>query len=320
MDDHPINKTGNLKEAILRTLAFFDIFDYPLTLLEIYKWLYRPDKNYKLSEIREASDSLNSALTIGFNNGFYFLPGRELIVETRLRRYCYAEQKFQLARRVAKFLRGLAFVEMVAVCNNAGYNNATKESDIDFFIIVNKGWLWWSRFIITLIVQFLGLRRHGRKITNRICLSFYITDDHLNLQDIMIDNSDPYLVYWLATLSPIYDRGIYWDFIRANGWINDYLPNFYPTFLNDRRRVSNGRIVKLFYKSDQYFISGGLGKFLDRLIKKLQLGKMKRNINSLANLPDNRVIINDTMLKFHEGDKREIYRQKWQEKLNNLGV
>ena len=58
----------NLEKNLLKTLAFFDIFDYPLTLMEIYKYLpYEP-----IIEIKQAlgeSDKIQSKL------GFYFLAG-----------------------------------------------------------------------------------------------------------------------------------------------------------------------------------------------------------------------------------------------------
>jgi len=311
---------SNLEKAILKVLAFFDIFDYPLTSIEIYKWLYQPEQIYKLSEIIEQLDYLNSKNIINFKNGFYFFPGRNDLINTRLNRYQYAEKKFKLALKAAKALRWMAFIKMIAVCNNAGYSNANKNSDIDFFIVVKKGRLFWSRFMITIAVQLLGLRRHKQKITNKICLSFYITDDHINLKDIALTPVDPYLIYWFATLSPIYDRESYTGFMAANSWLDDYLPNFYQTFLSDRRQVKDNKLVKFSYSLDEKVIKGNLGRFLERFIKKLQLGKMKMNTNSLAKEPDSRVIINDTMLKFHERDRRDFYRTKWQKKLNSIGL
>ena len=65
---------NELENAILKTLAFFDIFDYPLTLVEIYKWLYLPDsKNkYQLSDILDVLESGILEMRIERQNGFYF--------------------------------------------------------------------------------------------------------------------------------------------------------------------------------------------------------------------------------------------------------
>lgn len=62
----------------------------------------------------------------------------------------------------------------------------------------------------------------------KFCLSFYVTRDHANLQGIKLRPLDPYLVYWLAHLVPIYQKlpehpvSIYED----NHRLRDYLPTF----------------------------------------------------------------------------------------------
>lgn len=246
---------SELKRAIIRTVAFFDIFDYPLTLVEIHKWLYcqsreketmllneaskqdliRQNKKYSLSKIYEELESIVLKGDISSKNGFYFLPGRTDIIRTRLYRYQLAEKKFKIALRVTRLFKWLAPVKMVSVCNNVGYNNGTEKSDIDFFIIVKKNRLWLSRFLVTVIATLLGVRRHDQKFIDRICLSFYIAEDQLDLSSISLKPDDIYLVFWLATLAPIYDDGIYQSFFEANKWIFNYLPNHYPALLNGRR-------------------------------------------------------------------------------------
>ena len=316
-----LNENQNLLEkAILKTLAFFDIFDYPLTLVEIYKWLYQPDKNYQLSDVSQFLDSENLKDKISDKNGFYFLKGRERIIQTRLERHQLAEKKFKIVLRTVKRLRWLVFVKMIAVCNTAGYNNAMAKSDIDFFIIIKSGRLWWSRLVIILLTQLLGLRRHNKKIANRICLSFYITEDHLNLSNIALPPADPYLVYWLATLAPIYDLNQANDFWQANNWLKGYLPNFYRPVLNNRRFVTDGWPRRIFKKINSRILTGPVGSWLEKVAEFIQLEKIKKNISSIASQPDTRVIIADDILKFHETDRREEYCLRWREKLKQLGI
>ncbi|MDP2812520.1 MAG: hypothetical protein Q8O32_02405, partial [bacterium] len=71
-------RNSALEESIIKTLVFFDIFDYPLTNLELYKWLYRPDKQYSLLQIKlalEQSEFLKNELVSC--EGFYSLKNRE---------------------------------------------------------------------------------------------------------------------------------------------------------------------------------------------------------------------------------------------------
>ena len=315
-----INQDQNLEKAILKTLAFFDIFDYPLTLVEIYRWLYQPGRQYRLFEIFQVLDSEDLSGRINYKNGFYFLAGRQNIIQTRLERYQVAERKFRIALRAAGWIRFIAFVKMIAVCNNAGYSNADDERDIDFFIIVKQGRLWWTRLVVTLLLTVLGLRRHGEKIIDRVCLSFYITDDRLNLEHIALSQEDPYLVYWFGTLTPIYDKGKYQQFMAANAWLKNYLPDFYHYFSTGRRQIKDSGYIKFSKKIDEFILGGFLGDWFEKAVKFIQLSKMKRNTKSAVNQPGNKVIISDSMLKFHETDKRVEYKERWRQKLNRLEI
>lgn len=317
MGDDPKNFTA-LETAILKTLAYFDIFDYPLTLVEIHKWLYRPPSSCRLGEINQALSGENLKGLVENNNGFYFLAGRRQIISTRLDRYRLAEKKFRIALKTAWWLRWLVFLKMISICNNVGYNNATSASDIDFFIIIRQGRLYLTRLLVTLAVSALGRRRHGKKIADRVCLSFYISGRHLNLADLALKPADIYLVYWFATLAPIYDQSAYREFLAANGWLKDYLPNFYPADLTGRRKIGDNSLVKFCRNFKEKILAGFFGDWLERLAKRLQLDKMKKNPSFAGD--DFKVVISDSRLKFHENDRRREYQAAWEGRLKGLGI
>lgn len=311
---------NNLEKAILKTLAFFDVFDYPLTLIEVHKWLYQPGAFYSLMEVVTVLNSEQLKSKISQKKGFYFLKSRDHIVDIRLSRYQIAEKKFKIALKATRFLRWISFVKMIAVCNNVGYNNGSKDSDIDFFIVVRQGRLWWSRLLITITTTLLGVRRHGYKVVDRVCLSFYTADSHLDLSDISLKPVDPYLIYWFATLAPIYDRGIYQKFLGANSWLKEYLPNFYNTQLNDRRSVKDKKYIKVWRSIDKFVLKGSFGNLLEKISRTVELQKIKSYFgNSLAQTNTN-VIMSETMLKLHKIDRREKYKNMWQEKLTKLEI
>ncbi|MFA5022428.1 MAG: hypothetical protein WC508_05100 [Patescibacteria group bacterium] len=313
---------NELQKAILETVAFFDIFEYPLTLVEVYKWLYltgsQKDK-YKLINIIQALGGSDLQGYIETKNGFYFLRGRPKIIRTRLDRYQIAEGKFKIALKTIKQLQHLAFIKMIAVCNTVGYNNATPVSDIDFFIIVKNGRLWWSRLVITLITSLFGIRRHDQKIADRVCLSFYISDNHLNLSDIALKPDDIYLNYWLVTLAPVYGNSVYQDFLAANSWLVNQLPNFYAAGMTNRRFVSDNNLAKGLKKIDEFLLGDFIGGFFEYLAKAMELKKMKKRIAADGLVANTNVIVNDTMLKFHENDRRAEYQSLWRKALANFG-
>lgn len=310
----------NIERAIVKTVAFFDIFSKPLTPFEIWQYLGIKCSLFEvISELEKAKDGGGSDISraLSEKDGYWFLAGRQEIAHKKTRQYNLANEKFKIALKATKKLFYHNGIEMIALCNNFYYK---KESDIDLLIIVSQGRMWLTRALVTIIIHLARLRRHGKKIANRVCLSFYITKNNLDLKNIALEGSDPYLCYWLASLIPIYDRNTYHKFISENNWLKEKLPNIFPKSMDERKKIEDNslllflrEIVKVGYKSF-------LGDLLEKLARRLQLKKMSYNINSVAKENDSRVIISDTILKFHESDRREEFRKRYREKLNALNI
>ena len=304
-----------LKKAIIKTIVFFDLFDYPLTAPELWQYLWLPGGGGNITEADIVPALADLAGIVEMRNGFYFPTGRQEIIDKRKLSRAWAEKKFRIARRLAGCLKYLAGVKMVAVVNSVVLGSVKQDSDIDLFIVTARGRLWLVRFIVTLFAQFLGIRRHGRHISDRLCLSFYVTDDQLDLSAVRYP-TDPYFYYWLATLQPIYDDGCYDKFIAQNQWSLDRLPNFSAKAIGPKILIRDNWFSKLFKTIDGWCFYSFLGESQEQLARAFQKRKMARNLSSLAGEPDSRVIITDTMLKFHESDRREEFRQRWEDGYN----
>jgi hypothetical protein len=226
-----------------------------------------------------------------------------------------ANDKNKIAQRGVKVLRFLPFVKLVGLCNNSGNNNIRPDSDIDLFIITTKNRLFTARFLVTIAISLMRLRRHGRKITNRLCLSFYVSEDDLNFSKIKIVDDDVYLIYWIANLFPLYDRGVYDYFLLENQWVDNYLPNHLSKNGSSWRKIEDNLWSQMCYKTSETILKGFFGNQLENLLKKIQFLKMSKNNKSLAKENDSRVIINNTMLKFHENDRRLFYRNIFLDKV-----
>jgi len=311
-----------LKKSVLQTLAYFDIFDCPLTSEELYHFLWQPDVESKYTEFVNQLQQLEHFEHLQHQKGFYFLQGREKIVGGRQKRVKFVEEKMKIARRGIKKLRWLPFVRSVFVCNTVASAGVTEESDVDVFIIVRKGRLWLTRLLVTLILSLFRLRRNKIKVKNKICLSFYTVDNCLNLKDVAIEGNDIYLMYWLAQLIPVYDPDNLLNNIqKENEWVKEYISSaFEPYDILYRWEVvdsKSSRGVKIFFEE---MWSGGYGNMLNKQAKSVQLSKMKKNLESVQNEKDTRVVISDERLKFHENDRRREYREKWLETCQRLDV
>ncbi|MBU0722389.1 hypothetical protein KKA93_02975 [Patescibacteria group bacterium] len=184
MNDEMENDT-KLKKAIIKMIVFFDIFDYPLTILEIWQNLEIKCELIEImavlenkiqpplpplikgeaqpplpplikGEIQPPLPSL-SGRRIENKNGFYFLPGREKIIKERLERYNFANRKFKKARLVVKIFKFIPWIKMIGV-GSFGSRNLRDNGDIDLFIITDDKRIWLTRFFCIGIIKLLGLR------------------------------------------------------------------------------------------------------------------------------------------------------------------
>ncbi len=300
------------KKSLRETLAYFDIFDYPLTDRELYQFFW--NFKHKISFL-EFSKKLKKFVgsECQFKHGYYFLPGREGIIESRRKRVVLVEKKAKIARKAAKIIRWVPFAKAVFLCNTVAFGWPNEDSDVDVFIIIKSGRIWIARFFTTIFLGLFGLRRGKKKVKNKVCLSFYLADKNLNISNISLDEPDIYLMYWIGQLLPIYDpENFHKKIFSQNQWVKKCLPRIFQEFeISDRLKVKDTKFQKGFKKFFEKIWGIGYGDILESQARALQKAKMKRNKTSLQNEEDSRVIINDQMLKFHENDRRDEYRQKW---------
>ena len=307
-----------MERAILRTIVYFDIFEYPLTLVEIWKWLNadNTDKDadkmeFSLSDVQERLDNFQSKIET--KNGFYFLAGRQDLIDKRLSRYNLAEEKFKRALKFIKILRLIPFVKMIAVCNSLAYSNAAQTGDIDLFIIADKHRLWLTRFLAVGFLKLLGVRPRPESKQDTIDANFFLSAEDLNIRHSQINDQDIYLIYWIDQLVPVFDLGSHYQkFQAANNWIKQALPNALGYDTADRRRVDNN----FFSRMVRFNLKIVLGyNFFEKLAKRFQLKILPEDLRIIMN-QNTKVMINETMLKFHREDRREEYLKKVNEKLS----
>lgn len=305
-------KNSQLAKAIYSAVAYFDIFDYPLTLEEIWQNLYfetPPEKKFLASEVlTELENNEKLKKLIEGKNGFYFFSGREKIIETRFWRYGSAEKKYRLALKIAKIFKFIPFVEMIAICNSLAFANSRDNSDIDFFIIGKKNRLWLTRLLSVAIIKFLNLRPKPNNTKNKICLSFFISEEILNLEKITYPD-DIHFQFWLNQIYPLYTRAeIYQKFSQANEWSKSKLPNLSTPWPNLRRKIKSVRFNFL------NFLNWSIFNFLENSAKFFEMKILPAYLKNIANL-NGRVIVSDQVLKFHPCDRRLEYKELFLKKV-----
>lgn len=302
-----------MKKAVLRTLAYFDLNAYPLTATEIKNWLYK----YELADfsvLLAILDEMKNQHQLEEKYSYYFLPGREAIVENRRRNLVTSELKLKKARRAAKFIRGVPFLRAIFVCNTVAAGTALASSDIDFFIIAQHDRVWLVRFFTNIILRLFNLRTYGDKNSDKICLSFFVDDYNLNLEKLKAVDTDIHFAYWITQMIPIYDPDNFWKkFVSANYWLKNYFPNLLNNFIF-LNLVERGKVARVWKKTWEIMWFGAYGNLLEKQARDWQTLKMKLSIKEKAQLNDNGVVLNDGVVKLHENDTRRDFAKQWEDK------
>lgn len=308
-----------IERGIVATLAYFDVFDYPLKTEEIVRWFFPQEPNVQatpeaIANTLQTSGSLRLLLDV--QDGWYALKGRMSTIATRLERARIAKRKWRIAERGAKQLGVVPFLRLAAVVNTLAFDNVRAESDIDLFLVSAPNRLWTMRFFATALLDLFRLRRKGDSIADRICLSFYVSEAALNLEPLRLQPDDPYLNFWIDQAVLMFGSSTFTKFRSANSWIRDNLPFAFST--NSEPRVDHSPFARGLQKIGETILAGRFGNWVERRLKTIQLRKMDQNTESKAKADTTDVVISDTILKFHEADRRAEYRKRFRERLHTV--
>ncbi|MBI2012549.1 hypothetical protein HYS90_01315, partial [Candidatus Curtissbacteria bacterium] len=200
-----------LDKAILATLAYHDIFDYPLSVEEIHKFLISQSTTHQ--SVARALRELLDVKKINQHRGHYFLKGRRSKVSTRKSRGNYSRAKFTKAQFFASILKMVPTVKLVAISGALAMQNSQKDDDIDFVIVSAKGSIWTTRFLANLALLPFKRDPQGEKVTNRACLNLFLDEGSLKIKD-----QNLYIAHEICQMKLLWDRdNTYQKFIEANG-------------------------------------------------------------------------------------------------------
>lgn len=313
-----MNQTA-LEKSILRTLAYFDIFSVPMQFNELYRFLWRPPA-ISQDDFLVGLKLLVDEGKIAKRDDFYFLPEREQIVDEVLIKKEICAKKIKIARRAARVLSWIPFLNAVFLCNSVASGIATKKSDIDFLIVTAPGRLWLARTLANFWLRLLRLRTFGNKKADRVCLSFFVDEKNLDFSSLRVVEEDIHFAYWLHQTVPVFDPYFLWrDFINKNQWTVRYMPH-----RNNDSKIEPmivwGKFAKWWRGIWEKFWQGWYGDLLEQQAEGLGRQKLKLQVKEKALLGDNGVVLSKRVVKLHENDKRMEIRNQWLEKVQKLSV
>jgi len=274
-----------VKNSILKTLLYSDIFDYPLAKDQIWKFLVSKKVSRRFFE--RALKELRKEAKIVFSKNFYCLFDRQKIITIRLKRQNESAKKINTARKIVKIFTFLPTVKFIGTSGALAVENCDKNDDIDLFVIADEGKLWLTRFIMIILLKIMRKYRsyNSKGVSDKICLNMLITKEALGLPK---ERQNLYTAHEVAQMLPILDKENTYDkFLRANIWVKKFLPNAIGRIKNQELRIKNKN------RSQLFVIRNSLSIF-ELIAKYIQLWFINKHKTT--------EIISDKLLAFHPFD------------------
>ncbi|MFZ4796090.1 MAG: nucleotidyltransferase domain-containing protein [Bacteroidia bacterium] len=258
----PQNSLSKTQISIIKTLIYFDVFSYPLTLEQIHHFFQ--DCQIEDSIIDQSLNGLCENNIIYKIGNFYSIHNNQELVNKRIIGNKYAEKVTKKALRNARLIGSFPYVREVCISGSLSKGYMDESGDVDFFIITKSERLWIARTLLILYKKIFLL--NSRKY---FCVNYFIDENNLEIPDKNIFTATEIL-----TLIPTYQSTFYHQFITKNNWAFDFLPN--------RIIDKNIQIVhkNTFIKTiSEKLLDSKLGEKLDGLFMKLTIKKWKQKFN-----------------------------------------
>ncbi len=204
---------AQLDNAILATVAYGDVFDFPLTAEEIHRFLI--GRRASLARVVQSlNESPTLAAALSCTGPYICLAGREGTGAVRARRRAVAARAWPRALRYGRAIARLPYVRMVAVTGSLAMDNTDEAADLDFLIVTRPGRLWLARACVILLV------RRAARASDRICPNYFLSERALALEE-----QNLFTAHELAQMVTLHGAGVYAAMWRANPWVARFLPN-----------------------------------------------------------------------------------------------
>ena len=242
----------NLEKDILKVLAYFDVFHYPVTAREIRSFLPCSPSEKLLDE---TLIHLCLKKKIFQNSDLFSLRDDISLVDQRRADNLRASILLKKAHAISAFLFQFPYVRAVGISGSLSKNVADENADIDFFIITSANRLWIARTLMHLFKKFTFLvgKQHW------FCMNYYIDEEALQITDKNI-----YTATEVVTLVPVCGNGMLKQFYDANAWTRIFFPN-YQQYTSAIRASGPG----IFKKIVEQVFNNSFGEMIDNYLMKL---------------------------------------------------
>jgi hypothetical protein len=224
--------TRDQELAVLQSVVYASLFDYPLTIDQLHHALVgaRADQQ-TIAAWWRSSPFLQAA--IEYRDGLYFPAGRRDLIATRARRETLSRALLDRDRQILTLLSNMPFVRMVALSGSLAHLNAEGSADLDLFVITAPRRVWSVMVAVLVLSRVFGWRKH-------LCLNYVVSE-----RAMKITPKDLFSANQIIHLRPLSGHDVFARFLKANAFVTRFYPNFAGvTPMTDQRANVLKRVVE----------------------------------------------------------------------------
>ncbi|MEN8928682.1 MAG: nucleotidyltransferase domain-containing protein [Flavobacteriales bacterium] len=282
--------------AVLKVLAYFQVFQYPLSKEEIAHYT-----KFEEEKIAVQLNSLVQEEKIFIIDGYYSLLNNPSLVRERISGSWRAKTFASKALKRANFIGKFPFVRGVYISGSFSKGVVNEGGDVDYFVISKHNRLWISRTILILYKKIFLF--NSRKF---FCLNYFISD-----QNLEISQKNIFTATELFTLIPMVNTTLHQKLLKDNKWAEDFY---------DFKKIKPLKVkpfkISTFQSFIELFFNGKLGERLDIHLMKKTLMRWKRKFPEMENY-DFKIAFKSTrnVSKHHPSNFQKKVLEKYE---NNL--
>lgn len=302
---HDLARPDPLERAILRTVVYGDLFDFPMTPHEIHRYLIAEQPSSWEQVHGTLAESEYLAGRLSRMNGYVALTGREALFDVREDREVHTRKLWEAARTYGRWLARMPFVRMVtltgalAVRNPSGYDD-----DLDYLIVAAEGRVWLARAFAILVV------RLGRLFGVEVCPNYVVTETALRQ-----NRRGLYVAHEVLQAVPLYGYHLHEQLLAENGWVFGFLPNARMDW-PESEEIQLGRFWAGARKIAELVLGGRLGDMLEHW----EFGRKQRQFAAALQDPVAAAEVEPSQLKGHFNDHGVRVMHRYAERLQQMEI
>lgn len=277
-----------LKNAILKALAYSDIFHYPLSFYQLA--LYLGVEKTSRRNFEKALKALKKAKKISQESGKYYLFRHKTVDWSKKQKE--TQKRLEKAKKILEPILKIPWIRLLAITGDLAASNPEKKGDIDIFVITQNKRTWITRLFVVLYLKATGNYFQEKNSQNKICPNLFVSKNAMKWEK---KQQNFFIASEIIRMQPLKnEKEVYFEFLTENNWIKEHFPNFGWEKKQYKKKANPG-VLDLVEKIAYW----GQRKYMQKKVTKEK--------------------VSPVLIHFNKNDKSGEILRKYSKTLSNIG-